>query len=60
MILLNNSTKITVIQWSDGSINKFTKGDGNIPDFIAWKKQKNPNIHIVCRYNAPIALFKTC
>lgn len=42
---------ITILQWSDGSINKFLKGDKNIPDFVAWKRQKNPTLRIVCRYN---------
>jgi hypothetical protein len=48
---LNMSKYITVINWSDGSCNKFNKGDENIQDFIAWKKQKNPNLRITCRYN---------
>lgn len=42
---------ITIIKWSDNTINKFHKGDKNIPDFVAWKKQKNPNIKIVLRCN---------
>jgi hypothetical protein len=42
---------ITILQWNDGSINKFLKGDKNIPDFVAWKRQKNPTLRIVCRYN---------
>jgi hypothetical protein len=47
----NKPKHITVINWSDGSCNKFLKGDPNIQDFIAWKKQKNPNVRITCRYN---------
>lgn len=42
---------ITLIKWSDNTINKFVKGDPNIADFIQWKKQKNPNIKIVLRCN---------
>lgn len=42
---------ITILQWNDGSVNKFTKGDKNISDFVAWKRQKNPTLRIVCRYN---------
>lgn len=42
---------ITILQWSDGSVNKFVKGDPNIPDFIAWKREKNTDLRIVCRYN---------
>jgi len=42
---------ITILQWNDGSVNKFLKGDKNIPDFVAWKRQKNPTLRIVCRYN---------
>lgn len=41
----------TIIHWSDGSVNKFFKGDKNIPDFIRWKKERNPNIRITLRYN---------
>jgi hypothetical protein len=43
---------ITLIKWSNGSINKFHKGDPNIKDFVQWKKQKNPELRIVLRYNA--------
>lgn len=60
MFTLNKANKVTVIQWSDGTINKFKQGDNNISDFVQWKKSKNPNIRIVCRYNAPIDLFKNC
>ena len=42
---------ITIIHWSDGGVNKFVKGDPCIKDFIVWKKQKNPTLRIVCRYN---------
>lgn len=42
---------ITILHWNDGSVNKFNKGDKNISDFVAWKRQKNPTLRIVCRYN---------
>jgi hypothetical protein len=60
MQTINKANFVTVIQWSDGSINKFKRGDSNISDFVSWKKQKLPNIRVVCRYNAPMDLFKTC
>lgn len=42
---------ITIIQWSNNTENKFRKGDENIKDFVAWKREKNPNIRIVLCYN---------
>lgn len=53
MQTINKAKSVTVIQWSDGSVNKFKRGDSNISDFVSWKKQKLPNIRVVCRYNAP-------
>lgn len=49
--MIKSNESITVLHWNDGTCNKFLKGDPNIQDFINWKKQKNPNAKVVCRYS---------
>lgn len=58
MKTIDKNAKITVFQWSDGSVNKFLSENTHIEDFIKWKKQKNPNIRIVCRYSTTLKEFR--
>jgi len=46
-----SNCKLTLIKWSNGTINKFLKNDPNINDFVDWKKTKFPNLRIVLRCN---------